>query len=167
MKRGFIYSMLMHSLLLLLLVSGAANKGATPEGDVGMEGKEKGGGKGDEVEVTIIPKMSEVGPSDAGKGLLAKAPHAGDKCDEFYGGVGITTYIQMLPDGTWHTIASEVVPGYPASNAGLQVGDVIHNSDALRGEIGSPIEIQIERFGQRLTLSTFRDKICTEKAGSP
>lgn len=81
-------------------------------------------------------------------------------CEPFFGGIGIT---HEGFDG----VITTVHRGYPAERLGLSVGDKIINTEQLRGEIGTPVTIQIIRDGQHLTFYAIRDRICLKDIKDP
>lgn len=160
--RGLRWSIVVHSTLFILF---AMNGFHVPKG--GAQGEqeqgEQGGQKDSLMNVEIIdpPKEhSEVTLMEQVEedGLLDKAPHAGDDCDNFYGGIGI---IQGYVSQNGGTIVTEVYPWYPAHKAGIEAGDYILNTDDIRGEVGTPIRVRTSRAGRYIEYDLIRDKICT------
>lgn len=166
------WSMLVHGTLLFLLFTGSIQ---LPKS--GMEGameqqqqaNNDKNGVNNQVEVEIIdpPKKKEEIPAPPSEedGLLAKAPHSKDDCDNFFGGIGVTQSISRLPSGELFVFVTEVHLGYPAQRAGIQRGDELVNSAEIRGEIGTTVEVKVLRRTQYetipLTFTIVRDKICT------
>ena len=74
---------------------------------------------------------------------------------KWYGGVGIQ---QQQPYG----LVVEVYKGYPAERMGIQVGDYLLNLSEIRGEVGSEVEVRIERNGKYLSFKDKREKICVK-----
>jgi hypothetical protein len=145
------FSALLHALLLLVALTLPVSKG---DG----EGESPTGGSRNEepIDVTIIdpPKKDEapvVEDKEASE-LAKRAPHAGDECEHFYGGIGVIDGVNGV---------TEVYPGYPAANAGMEVGDLITSGEPIRGEVGTPVTITVLRGLRLLTFNLIRDKICT------
>jgi hypothetical protein len=119
------------------------------------------------VEVIILPKprapvaeLREEEQEEDPMGILLKqAPHLNDKCEPWYGGVGLT-HIKD-PDG--NIMVVEVNPGYPAHIVGVRPGDFLTREmvRSLRGVPGTPVRIDIVRQGFPMSFQTVRDRICT------
>lgn len=101
------------------------------------------------VEATIASKDDLKIKKDDGK-----PRHLKDKCERYFGGVGVSIYF----NGT----ITHVHPGYPAARAGVMEGDVLYGEDVLRGEPGTPVIFRVMRDGKLLLFSVIRDKICYE-----
>jgi hypothetical protein len=145
------FSFFLHALLLLVALTLPMSKG---DG----EGESPTGGSRNEepLDVTIVDPPSKeeevVVLEDEGIAALKKiALHAGDKCEHFYGGIGVIDGVNGV---------TEVYPGYPAANAGMEVGDLITSGEPIRGEVGTPVTITVLRGLRRLTFHLIRDKIC-------
>lgn len=150
MKQGLLFSIIIHSVLLLLITLTEPNDVNKENGN--LDGKAQGragGGSGQETNIEIIPSV--------------KTGDKGLPCKEFYGGVGITVSFRFLPDQTMEQIAYEIVEGYPAALSGMKLNDVILNGEVLRGNIGEEITVYIKRNDIPMTLVMTRGKICTEK----
>lgn len=147
------FSSLLHTLILLVLLT------LPHHGDKGNAEEEANGTRAQREEplaVTIIdpPKKDEevVVEEDAELEALKKlAPHAGEQCEHFYGGIGIIEGVEGV---------TEVYPGYPAALAGIEVGDFIKSGEAIRGEIGTPVTVVVVRGLRTITFELVRDKIC-------
>lgn len=149
MKRALLQSILLHALFFLSLVAhlflgGAGGSGSSDEGT--KNGK---AGAPEETEVVIVPKSTE--PQDAG-----------EKCKNWYGGIGIL--VGYATDDRGYTVARiiEVAEGYPAYRAGLQSGDIILNDPNMKGDVGSVVTAEILRNGQRMSFTMTREKVCTD-----
>lgn len=166
--RALILSVLLHAALL----GTAYLKGAGGSGQPGEEGQN--GGKrfkdrgdivekqqGEErkpVQVEVVDSIPTPEPP--------KAPHRDDPCPDYFGGIGITMSLDVLPNGNiQNVVVAAVHAGYPAAQMGLQRGDVLLNVDQVRGDIGAPVTVLVRRNGQVLQFSGYRDKICTSGGG--
>jgi hypothetical protein len=142
-------SALLHALVLLAALTLPVSRGDGDEKEAGRARKEE------PIDVTIVdPPMKEedVVTEDGELAALKKrAPHAGDTCAKFYGGIGVV-------DGMYGI--TEVVPGYPAHKAGIQVGDEIVSGEPIRGEVGTPVDVTVLRGMRRISFHLVRDKIC-------
>jgi membrane-associated protease RseP (regulator of RpoE activity) len=95
--------------------------------------------------------------------ILASVAIAGES--DNFGGLGISIWLSK--NGVR---VAGVIPNSPAENMGLQAGDVILSANGvefsstppqerinyLRGEAGSSIDLIVERYGEKLSLSTKR-----------
>lgn len=112
-----------------------------PEQEKKKKAKEDGGAKDDG---DIIEK------SPLGEGEL--------NCDNWFGGIGV---MHELGSRT----ITNVYEGYPAYDAGIQVGDVIVSPPigSIRGEPGTKVVIDIYRVGRFITFEIVRDRICLDE----
>ena len=77
-------------------------------------------------------------------------------CPNFFGGIGI----RHSRDG----FILKVVKGYPASRAGILPGDILSgDTEYIRGEIGTAVDVTVLRGEKTLKFSMIREKICTTK----
>lgn len=92
-----------------------------------------------------------------------KPTHLQDKCESYYGGIGITR-------DPFTGIISEVYEGYPADRNGLKVGMQILNNESteqILGEIGTEVIVKyLDNDGEH-AITIIRDKICTTTIKSP
>lgn len=168
--REYFWSAGIHlSLLLLFAMSGggASQSDGQAGGEAQTQEQAAAGLDKDEIYVDIIekPKKDEekkVSSDDDGYGNV---PHGKDVCPDFYGGIGITQVAGIRGPGDYTVIVAvqEVHHGYPAEQAGIQVGDVLLNSSEIRGPIGTTVTVLINRRGEFMKFDIVRDKICTEK----
>lgn len=144
MRFSLLTSSLIHALLIGILL-------LSPGGEGQGEGKYPPSEYAD-VEIVPPPVEEEVRVEDGELEKLKKrAPHAGDKCDRFYGGIGVV-------EGSLGIV--EVYPGYPAHKAGILAGDEVDSTEEIRGEVGTPVTVVIRRDGRRIEFHLIRDKIC-------
>jgi len=94
-----------------------------------------------EVSLKLIPKS------------VGKEKSVAKECDDWYGGVGIIHF-----DG----VITQVPGGYPASKAGVKVGDIIIETIDLRGEPGTKVVMKFMRNGEIFNKEVIRDRICRE-----
>lgn len=166
-RKGLITSVIAHcSLVAFLMIqssgSDQSDRGVSESEQQGKEGR----GSKKEVQVDIIdPPAKDKGAEDSDpNGLLQSAPHASDKCEQFYGGIGINQVNTVKVSGEeakLQVIVESVHPGYPAEKAGIKAGDVLLNSDGIRGDIGTPVTVLTLRDGTPRSYNLTRDKICT------
>lgn len=160
-KRSLAQSLILHTLLIIPLVM-FTPKG-TGNGD--REGEAHGGAKdagqivpkeiaGETeqpkvIEVTIVDKAKpKQKHKDATKGVKEC------KGDAWYGGIGIQH------NGLSGEV-DEVVPGYPAAQAGILPGDrILGGGDDIRGEPGTEVTVVVTRHGIILTFHMVRAKVC-------
>lgn len=85
------------------------------------------------------------------------------KSKRYYGGIGINTEFNTIFNTGAYRI-TKVFDGYPASEAGLQVNDIIQAIDSpdIIGEPGTYVLVKIIRNGQIFILNIKRAKICYE-----
>lgn len=149
MLKDITKSSVLHALLLLAFIY-------MPFGGSGEEEGEKGKSKKPEyTEVDILPPPVEEEAVTAEGDLEALkkiAPHAGDKCASFFGGIGIQ-------ESSFAIVT--VYPGYPADRAGILPGDEVLSTNEIRGEVGTPVTVVVIRNGVRIEFHLIRDKICT------
>lgn len=139
----FIISVVVH-LVLIFFQMGSSGKGRGGSGhkNESIAPKEN---KNEKIDVVIV------GPGEKKK----KSPkHAGDKCKDYFGGIGIT--ISPINGQILY-----VYPDYPAADAGILIGDIISSNEEIRGPVGSPVAINVLRDGQSFSVVLIRDKICT------
>jgi hypothetical protein len=152
MRRYLIASVIIHLAVLLSIVG-------LPAAQNFAGGKGDGDGKGSpRVMRGIIPKPTEVtllesDSKDKGHGRKAKQRD----CTHWFGGIGIHINYNEV---------TRVVPGYPAYEAGILVGDMLWTpvSD-IQGPPGTIVVIKLVRPSthEHLTFTIVRDRICTEK----
>ena len=77
-------------------------------------------------------------------------------CPNFFGGIGIR-----------HNrlgVILKVINRYPASRAGILPGDILlGDTEYIRGEIGTAVDVTVLRGEKTLKFSMIREKICTTK----
>lgn len=158
LRKNLILSSMLHALPAIIIAL-LSLLGGSGDGE-----KESKTAKEEQMEVDIIPPKAEeevvVVEESAIEKLKKIAPHAGDDCDYFYGGIGI---VQGFSSKTGEFTIQEVYPGYPASRAGIQAGDEIISTEEIRGEIGTPITVRVRSNGHVISYDLIRDKICTSK----
>lgn len=156
MTKGFGYSLLIHSLLILSFfiqfkkeVTGAASPGGSPEESgkslIPKDASDNGPKEDNTVSITIIKAPK--------KTVKEESPCEDDMS---FGGIGIQHDIRTME-------IIDVPSGYPAALAGIRVGDILLNPQDIRGEIGTPVTVYIGRGGELLTFQLIRDKICFKR----
>lgn len=157
-KRSVAISLALHMLpLVLMLFLGGGGNGKKGDKDGKGNGSPKDNGD-------IAPKPSEQDkPTEIEiveiKGPLKKPkpviPHEKDDCIQSYGGIGIM-------HSPYDNTVIDAPQGYPASNAGIKVGDhIITPVESLRGEPGTEVEVTFSNEDGLHTVTLVRDKICT------
>jgi len=146
-----LFSAAVHASIAILLLMTSGGSGA-------FDGDHNGSKRnGQESYVEIIPKPSDSehsGRSGEGIGKKSKKPKKEEKCDHYYGGVGIQRSY------TGETV-TEVYKGYPADRAGIKVGDIVLNpQNVIRGEVGSTIRIVVYSNRTTTVYNLIREKIC-------
>ena len=135
MKLYVILSLGLHLFLIFLFLPRGLSEDSKKEGP---------GGKKSQVQADS-PREIQV---------TLEGPGEKEPCPDFFGGIGVgidqlTGYI------------TKVYPGYPAERLGIQVGDYVHAEGGnIEGEIGSTVNLTINRLGLIFTLTTKREKIC-------
>ena len=153
-KKSMTMSLVVHALLLisLILLGGRMDGGKMAENG--------GNGNGGTKDVLLPPPSSieveikEVKPTKEGTVPILKETIA-DKsnCKNSFGGIGI-----IYEPGSGRIF--DVYDGYPASRAGLEVGDTIVNYNEIRGEPGTQVRVEVVRGGIRFTAIMTRSKVC-------
>lgn len=95
------------------------------------------------------------------QGEVKKIKHSDDKCDTFYGRIGIVNGDRFDP-----LTITEVYEGYPGYENGMRAGDILMTPfSRIRGEVGTEVEVEFLSGLSRepKSFKTLRDKICTEK----
>lgn len=128
-----------HILLLLTLLEENVNSGYNSGSD----------------KVTIVPRAvtTEIRYKGKGPGKSKPKPKK-SKCKEWYGGIGIIEAMGEI----W-----SVYPGYPAADAGLLAGDRIIGTEEVRGEVGTILEIDVNRGEKLLHFKITRGRICYDR----
>lgn len=161
-KRAFALSFLLHlSLFLLTLTLSGSGQGDSDNPSDGVEGTPA------ENLGAFIPKRLEVvleEPEEVSISIVQKpkAKPSNEKSPDrinkpWYGGIGIRS------DSLYRIF--EIATGYAADRAGLLVGDRIvsnGNTDFIRGDPGTTVELYVERQGALIHFRIVREKICTE-----
>jgi len=141
--RFIILSALTHLILLLPFLLGTAGSGGGDDGinDVTVTPRR------DVVEVTTVSSTELGGIGKLSVDVDKECPNA------WFGGIGITSSSGLI---TW------VYDGYPASNAGLLVGDKILGSggERITGTPGTVLSLTVLRNNQVITFSITRGRIC-------
>lgn len=148
-------SVLLHGMLFVGLGVASGGEGSQKANSEHTEGN---GGMGDQGKIITVELKADVEPSDVLAPEAPKAIKVKDECKRSFGGIGIIFSSEDYRNG----YIAEVAPGYPAAVAGLQVGDHIKNIDGtdIKGEIGTPVTLQVERAGQLYLITLTRAKIC-------
>lgn len=168
LRTSFIVSATVHltCLILILLLGGGQGKNQPKSQD------DKKQGEGQHDFTSIIPMNKphediEMQIDVPKKGdLVVKAepqPSATPiDCRRWYGGIGIEygSYGNTDAPGT----VVKVPYGYPAQQAGIQVGDVVLPAEDpdIRGPVGTPVKIYVIRGEFRQEMTLIRGKICQE-----
>lgn len=89
--------------------------------------------------------------------LIPKTGQGKKSCPDSYGGIGVITV-----DSNDESEVLSVAPGYPASKAGIMVGDVIMNRREARGTPGTEVVVIFSRNGVVHTALIKRELICSK-----
>lgn len=158
----------MHSfpfILMLLLMGGAGNgKGETERQREEQKKKEARHKHQSGEQIEIIPKdlpveISLIPMPGAGKKKSAHQPHEKDKCEHFYGGIGV---LHNPMDEQESTVLA-APEGYPAQLAGIKAGDVVvlPKIEEIKGPVGTQVTVTYKTIeGETKTVTLTRDKIC-------
>lgn len=160
-RNSVIVSLLLHAILFLLVSSKVA-----PEASKPPEGAPPQVPESITAEILPPPETKDADTiqkvEKEGDALPAPPTHLADDCKDFFGGVGLMNDIRAnVARNRYDAVVTDVYPGYPAFKAGVQVGDILIDSDHIRGEIGSRFTLEVIRNGQTLYFDIIRDKICT------
>lgn len=132
-----------------------------------------------EIEIVEAPPKAEM---EKGAGIEMAVEFKKEECSDHdpkvktYGGIGLQFSPvmtpgpggKMMPKQPLQFQVSIVPKGYPADKAGLIPGDVIEGDPLrFRGEIGSPITVQVVRNGRKINFNMNRVKICYEAPPVP
>lgn len=156
MKKSILFSVLIHAILLLFLISLGGDFSLNANNGSGKF--ENGGNKDNNHEIVnkdSNPVEIKVIDSNKSKDLVkqAKSNNKKSDCEKWFGGIGVT-YNSMTG------IISAVHEGYPAHKAGIQTGDILLNSD-VEGEVGESVFVYIkDASGQNKMYTLVREKIC-------
>jgi predicted metalloprotease with PDZ domain len=155
-----VVSVLIHATLFFIL---------SLAGGDGDEKKEEKSSASSSIRVNIVDKPSEKKtepkpPVPKNKSTIIvqqKKPleqeYIDHKCDEWYGGIGVQ--YEDMDSG----IISHVGKGYPADRAGIIVGDLVVDSEEIRGKPGTKVTVKIMRGSKLLIFNMIREKICTNE----
>lgn len=150
MKLALIISTVIHFLFFLALITTSERDSAQLDRNAkGTDSASKLNSKQEE---------EEKGKRIVSITLIAPQNSILKNCKNFYGGIGVN--MQVFTQDK----ISEVHEGYPAFNAGLQVGDRVTPVDDIdiTGPVGSFVMLKIERGFRVFTLKLKRAKICVE-----
>lgn len=169
LKRSFYFSFALHMIPLLLLIFLFHGGGKSDK-----KGDQEGGQQNPQDFTSIIPmdkpkediEMSLVAPKEGD--IVVKAQPTPEPsatptpCNRWYGGIGIE-YGRF--DGT----VGKVPRGYPAAEAGIEVGDIVLPVDEpdIRGPVGTPVKVYVIRGDYRREMTLIRGKICEEDIAPP
>ncbi len=158
-KRSFVASVFLHLMVLWLFSGGGPGEGESKEK---IQAKENRGKSFDNrsiqdihrpLEITVVPP-----PKKSGEQLAyEKFQEDLTKCEPSFGGIGISL---MGVDLT--LIVLEAHKYYPAERAGIRAGDLLKgiSLSEIRGEVGTPVRVEVIRDGVPLTFNLIRGKIC-------
>lgn len=114
--------------------------------------------------ITIIPKNKHkerinISAKDKGIGPKKKSKKRKECPGNWFGGVGISTKIDII---NGNELITQIHPGYPAEEAGLQVNDLIVgiSGDQIIGEVGTVVTLTIKREESFTKFRIVREKIC-------
>jgi hypothetical protein len=134
------------------------------------------------VEVELINPPPPKTEPEPGQGIEMAVEFKKEECAtdnpkiKTYGGIGLQfapvmskgPNNQMVATNPLQFQVSLVPKGYPADKAGIQPGDIIEGDPLrFRGEIGSPITVQVIRNGRKMNFNMQRVKICYEAPVPP
>lgn len=172
-QKALVKSSLAHGLIIVLLVIGML--GGTGDGKAKAQGSntpddqqtivEKPQEKSEptEIEVVKVESIKKVEPP--------KTPHANDKCESSFGGIGVSIASgTSLDTGLNVVYIDKAYAGYPAYEGGIRALDkLISPFDSIKGEVGTEVEVIFQNAEGVHTVKLIRDKICTEikKTGAP
>lgn len=163
MKKYYFLSLFLHLVLVIFIALSGGNGSGTGNGTEANDQKESAGNQGDNkkiipknIEVTIVTQPKK-GASVKKQNNSKKSAGVKDcKGKAWYGGIGVE---HNYSDSS----ITRVVPGYPAYNAGIKVGDVFVNLDTttIIGEVGTNIHFTMKRTdGSYKMYNLVREKIC-------
>lgn len=142
------------------------SQGRAPSGEKAQGGQSGQESKGDiippplkDVTVQIFEKKDITQKQKKKKRKQSKFKTSKD-CPESFGGIGIHHNSVDLS-------VIQVVEGYPAFEAGIELGDIILSPvDSIRGTVGTEVTVLVQKKdGRVVSYTMIRDKICT--AGAP
>jgi hypothetical protein len=179
-KRSILISLLLHlSLLLVFLRSGGGGNCQGPnctDQPPGNSDKQGNGNQAKEdsgkiepksIEAMVVPEsvLEEVKKQENQMSLAEQEKKAQRErvkqiqaeCKLWFGGIGVV--LETFDN----SIIAEVAAGYPAEMAGLQAGDRISSNELVRGEVGTPITLMVNRGNRMFEVTIVREKICLIK----
>jgi len=165
-KIGFGISLLLHIAFFALILS---LNGGGGEGEEDKNGQSKS--QGEQGEIIAIESMdyeefiekqkqyeSEFVVKEEEKKKEEKPEKTikAEECKNFFGGIGI--------EHNWmDNSVTKVVPGYPASQNGIMLGDqVVGKGEDIRGEVGTPVILMVKRGAEIFEITVIRGKICLD-----
>lgn len=158
LRKALGISVVLHALFFYHAL-GTPHKGGqgNPSGDSKVENKlNKDDLNGKQIvekptEVTLVeqPKKEDKGPGKKPKQTKNTT------CKQFFGGIGV---LYSNGEGEVQT----VYRGYPAEQNGILPGDIILNAGQIRGDVGTPVVINVLRGSLNLQIEVTRAKICLE-----
>lgn len=151
---GFLASAIIHSALFFsLTLKGELLNSQKEESDANNQGHNS---KTINVEILPKPMPAKQQFTEPETTLEIERVTNSQDCPNFFGGIGI----RHSRDG----FILKVVKGYPASRAGILPGDILSgDTEYIRGEIGTAVDVTVLRGEKTLKFSMIREKICTTK----
>lgn len=156
MKKSIAFSLFLHILPIVLILTMKTNQKGDGEKDKNGQGSEQP----IEIEVVELPKEDKdaVEKDKDEKGDLPEEKKKNENCKYYYGGIGVeVNYLSSK--------LTKVFKGYAAEKAGLEVGDLVESftGEDIRGEVGTTISLRVTRGAEVLIVNVVREKICYEK----
>lgn len=144
-------SLLLHASLFVLLAAKmpGCGSGGNPTSQPPQPNKPLAAKTPEPIDIEMVEMPGVKGPVPE----YQKPKHLEKKCKDSYGGIGIIT------DGG---LVKQVIAGYPADKAGIIPGMILLDSEFIRGEVGTLVQIKIQEEYQVRVLELVRDKICYE-----
>lgn len=161
--KAILVSLALHASMLTAVMQQRQGSSTYPGGP-GGQGQRPSTVKGEIVEAPkqfkdVQMQIEIVEANDKGRIALKPSPAPEQNCQDYFGGIGITHEWQWRRQE--YARITQVVPGYPAWNAGLKVGDRIDIlTTEIKGDIGTQVSVSVIKGGEPQVMTFTRAKIC-------
>jgi hypothetical protein len=178
MKRAIFGSLLIHLAILALFLNAGSGIDGNCEGPNCSDKKSENAGTGnsDDDKREIVDKPVQISPvspevleaikkqneqiklEEEQKKEQARLEKEAKECPLWFGGIGVT----------FNSLEGRVLTvhrGYPAEAAGIQPGDYLTSDTEIKGQVGTPVVVQVTRGTLVYTLTLIRAKICVVHDG--